>query len=842
MKPASRFDPSEVEPRWTRAWSDAGVGHADPSSDAPGYSIAIPPPNVTGALHIGHALNNTIQDLLIRTRRMAGDETMWICGTDHAGIATQAVVEKALAAEGITRAELGREEFVKRVWDWKAHSGGTIIGQLRRLGCTLDYARERFTMDEAYADAVLHVFVDLYEKGHIYRDRYMVNWDPGLGSAISDLEVEEREETDSLVSIAYPLGDGSGEIVVATVRPETMLGDTAVAVNPSDDRYRGLIGTTVTLPLSGREIPIVGDDYVEVEFGTGALKVTPAHDANDFEIGRRHGLEAINVIGEDGRMTAAAGEAYAGLTPADCQAKVIDDLRALGLIRAEEPYTHMVPFSQRSGARVEPLVSLQWFCDMTRLAEPAIAAVEEGRVRFTPPKWGEVYLNWMREIRPWCVSRQLWWGHQLPVYYRDDEVYVGKTAPEGDGWTRDEDVLDTWFSSALWPFATLGWPEQTPDLAKFYPTQVLSTARDIIFLWVARMVMMGLEYTGREPFSEVYIHSVVQAPDGRRMSKSLGTGVDPLDLIDRSGADSLRFGLMMMSSTQDVRFSPDRVDQGRQLVTKLWNAARLVVDRGGRAGLATPAPETLADRWIASRITAAIEQSQAFVAGFQLSQLADLVYHLVFDDYCDWYLELLKAGEGSPEMAGHALEQLLALAHPMLPFITEECWSRTPGAKGLMATHGPPRAPGPRDEAAESEIAGVQEVVSALRAYRSSRNLPPRTPLVMSPAPHPSVAALDAVTEAGAEALPTLVATLLADGRSILLGATAQAVDPALERARLAEELATAASEAERARRKLADARFVERAPAHLVDAEREKAVRYEAEREALAARIALLG
>ena len=842
MKPSSRFDPSEVESRWTEAWRVAGVGHADPGSDAPGYSIAIPPPNVTGALHMGHALNNTIQDLLIRARRMAGDETMWICGTDHAGIATQAVVEKALAAEGVRRAELGREEFVRRVWEWREHSGGTIIGQLRRLGCTLDYERERFTMDEAYADAVLHVFTDLYEKGHIYRDRYMVNWDPGLGSAISDLEVEEREVEDTLVSIAYPLSDGSGEVVVATVRPETMLGDTAVAVNPSDERYRDLIGRTVTLPLVGREIPIVGDDYVQVEFGTGALKVTPAHDANDFEIGRRHGLEAINVIGEDGRMTAAAGDRYAGLRPAEAAALVLDDLRGLGAIRGEEPYTHAVPFSQRSGARVEPLVSLQWFCDMTRLAQPAIAAVEEGRVRFTPAKWGEVYLNWMREIRPWCVSRQLWWGHQLPVYYRDDEVFVGKTPPEGEGWVRDEDVLDTWFSSALWPFATLGWPRQTPELAKFYPTRVLSTARDIIFLWVARMVMMGIEYTGEEPFSEVYIHSVVQAPDGRRMSKSLGTGIDPMEIIETQGADALRFGLLMMSSAQDVRFSADRIDQGRQLVTKLWNAARLVVDRGGRAGLDTPPPETLADRWIASRVAEAVEQSRSLIAGFQLAALADLVYHLVFDEYCDWYLELLKAGEATPEVAGHALEQLLALAHPLMPFVTEECWSRTPGARGLMATHAPARAPGPRDLEAETEIAQVQEVVTALRAYRSSRNLPPRTPLVMSPAPHPSVAALDAVSEAPADAVPTLTASLLADGRSILVGTSARDVDPEIERARLADELATAVSEAERARRKLAAARAVARAPAPRAAAARAQAGRYEAAREALAARNAALG
>ena len=842
MTSPNRFEPSEVEPRWIEAWREAGVGHADPDTDKPTYAIAMPPPNVTGALHIGHALNNTIQDVLIRSRRMDGDETLWICGTDHAGIATQAVVEKSLAAQGISRAELGREEFIRRVWEWKEEYGGTIIGQLQRLGCTLDYERERFTMDDAYASAVLHVFVDLYDKGYIYRDRYMVNWDPGLGSAISDLEVEDREVTDSLVSIAYPLADGSGELVVATVRPETMLGDTAVAVNPDDERYRDVIGKTVILPLVGREIPIVADAYVQTEFGTGALKVTPAHDPNDFEIARRHDLPAIGVIGEDGRMTEEAGPAYAGLTPAEAQERVVADLRAQGLVRAEEPYTHTVPFSHRSGARVEPLVSLQWFCDMTKLAAPAITAVERGRVRFTPPKWGEVYLNWMREIRPWCVSRQLWWGHQLPVWYRGEEVHVGREAPEGEGWVRDEDVLDTWFSSALWPFATLGWPEKTPELERFYPTQVLSTARDIIFLWVARMVMMGVEYMGEEPFGDVYIHSVVQAADGRRMSKSLGTGIDPIEQIDLHGADALRFGLLMMSSTQDVRFSADRIDQGRQLVTKLWNASRLVVDRGGRAGIAAPEPVTLADRWIVSRISAAVEQSQALIAGFQLSQLADLVYHLVFDDYCDWYLELLKAGEATPEVAGHALEQVLALAHPLMPFVTEECWSRLPGAEGLMAVHPPAAAPGPADPEAEAEIAAVQEVVTALRAYRSRRGLAPRTPLVVDPAPHPSVAALDAVSAAPADVRDTLATALLADGRSILLGPAAEAVDPEVERARLREELATVESELERATRKLADARFVERAPAHLVDGERDKAARYAAEREALGARIAALG
>ncbi|HEX2502417.1 MAG TPA: valine--tRNA ligase [Miltoncostaeaceae bacterium] len=839
---AERFDPAAVEPRWIAAWQDAGVGHADPFSDLPPFTIAIPPPNVTGALHMGHALNNTIQDVLIRSHRMAGDETLWICGTDHAGIATQAVVEKALAAEGLSRQELGREEFVRRVWEWREEYGGQIIGQLKRLGCTLDYERERFTMDEGYVQAVLRVFVDLHEKGYVYRDRYLVNWDPGLGSAISDLEVDDREVTDTMVSIAYPLSDGSGEVVVATVRPETMLGDTAVAVSPGDGRYRHLIGRTAVLPLVGRELPIVADEHVDPQFGTGALKVTPGHDPNDFEIARRHDLPAVGVIGEDGRMTAAAGGRYAGLRPDEAAALVLDDLRGLGLIRGEEPHTHFVPFSHRSGARIEPLVSLQWFCDMTRLAAPAIAAVEEGRVRFTPGKWGDVYLDWMREIRPWCISRQLWWGHRIPVWYRGDEVHVGREAPQGERWERDPDVLDTWFSSALWPFATLGWPERTPELERFYPTQVLSTARDIIFLWVARMVMMGCEFMGEEPFADVNIHSVVQAPDGRRMSKSLGTGIDPIEEIERHGADALRFGLLMMASTQDVRFSQERIDQGRQLVTKLWNAVRLVVDRGGRAGAGAVEPGTLADRWIGSRIAAGLEQAAGHLARYELSQLADLVYHLVFDDYCDWYLELLKAGQATPEMAGLALEQLLALAHPLMPFVTEEGWSRLPGSQGLMAAHPPAAAPGPRDEGAEAEMAAVKETVTALRGYRSGRGLPPRAPLLVHPAPHPAVAALDAVEAAPERERDGLVPALLADGRTIAVGPAREAVDPEVERHRLADALAVAEGELSRAEARLANAGFVERAPAHLVEAERAKVERYRAERDALSARIAALG
>lgn len=837
--PASRYEPGEAEPRWMARWLDSGVLEADPASGKQSYAIAIPPPNVTGVLHMGHALNNTIQDLLIRWRRMAGDETLWICGTDHAGIATQVMVEKQLASEGTDRHALGREEFIERVWEWREDYGGQIIGQLQRLGCTLDYSRERFTMDERYAAAVQRVFCDLYDKGHIYRDLYMVNWDPGLRSAISDLEVEDREVTDELVSIAYPLVDGAGELVVSTVRPETMLGDTAVAVSPKDERYAHLVGRACRLPLVGRELPIIADDYVDPEFGTGALKVTPSHDPNDFEIARRHDLPAVDVIGEDGRMTSEAGQRYAGLTPSQASARVVSDLEEQGLLRGREPYTHSVPFSHRSGARVEPLRSLQWFCNMDALAAPAIAAVEDGSVRFAPANWGNVYLRWMNEIRPWCVSRQLWWGHRLPVWYRGEEIYVGLDAPEGEGWERDPDVLDTWFSSALWPFATLGWPDETPELAAFYPTNVLSTARDIIFLWVARMVMMGIEYMGEPPFSEINIHSVVQAPDGRRMSKSLGTGIDPLELIEEHGADALRFGLLHMSSTQDVRFNVGSVQQGRALVTKLWNANRLVIERGGRVQAETPAPELLADRWIVSRVAAFVDEAQGLIDEFRLSAYADGLYHLVFDDYCDWYLELLKGGQASIEVAAFVLEQLLALVHPMMPFMTEEAWAAIPGSQGMMLTHPPARAPGPRDEDAERTVARLQEAVRGLRAFRTERGLGPRTPLVVG---GPAVAELPVEATAVDTFAPD--ATLDGTGAAVVgvsfgqlqvrvEGADAQE-DLAAERQRIVAEVENVKAELARAEGKLTNQKFVDRAPPNVVESEREKVRRYTEELAAL--------
>ena len=516
LEATTRYDPAEVEGRIYAGWDERGYfTPAAEGTPEENFSIAIPPPNVTGSLHMGHGLNNTIQDTLVRKQRMSGRRAKWIIGTDHAGIATQSVVEKELLKEGVDRHELGREGFVERVWEWREQYGGRIVEQLKRLGVSGDFANERFTLDDRYVAAVYRVFVALHDKGLIYRDNYMVNWDPGSHSAISDLEVENREVEDTLYSIDYPIEDSDRVLTVATVRPETMLADTAVAVNPGDERYRDLVGSHCILPLVGRRLPIIADDHVDVEFGTGALKITPGHDPNDFEIGREHGLEEISVIGEDGRLTDAAGPAYEGLTAAEAQERVVADLRVAGVLAGEEPYVHSVPFSHRSGQRIEPLISLQWFCRMDELAAPAIAVVREGRVRFTPERWERVYLDWMENIRPWCVSRQLWWGHQLPVWYCDDcgTTIVAEREPEhgacescGGTLRRDEDVLDTWFSSALWPFATLGWPEDTPELRAFYPTDVLSTARDIIYLWVARMIMSSLEFLDDVPFADVYIH------------------------------------------------------------------------------------------------------------------------------------------------------------------------------------------------------------------------------------------------------------------------------------------------------------------------------------------------
>src|SRR4051795_2597849 len=743
LRERTRYVPHDVEPRVFERWEQAGIFHPEAEgSGEENYSIAIPPPNVTGALHMGHALNGSIQDVLIRRQRMRGVRTKWIFGTDHAGIATQVKVEQQLAEQGKSKHDLGRDAFIERVWEWREQYGSTIVQQFKRLGCSCDYDDERFTMDDAYARAVAHVFVALYEKGLIYRDNYMVNWDPGTRSAISDLEVEQRRVDDKLYSIDYPLESGSGSITIATVRPETLLADTAIAVNPKDDRYTRLIGEAAILPIVGRRLPVIPEDYVDPEFGTGALKITPGHDPNDFEIGRRHGLDEVTVIGEDGRMTAAAGQ-FAGMTALEARESVVAALREEGRINRTEPYTHQVPHSQRSGERIEPLISLQWFMKMDELAQPAIAAVEDGRVRIHPDGQRKRYLDWLHNIRPWCISRQLWWGHQIPVWYRGEETYVGIDPPSGPGWERDPDVLDTWFSSGLWPFATLGWPDQTDELKAFYPTDVLSTARDILFLWVARMVFFGLEFAGDIPFDDVYVHSIVQAPDGRRMSKSLGTGVDPMALIDGGarppvfaqggdfpayGADAVRFGLLAMCSTQDVRFNEERIAQGRQLANKLFNASRLVLLRvpdGVTLADEAPAPQTVEDRWILSRLQRAKAEVVGAIEGFEFHRAALGLYAFVYDDLCDWYLELLKPrlyaddNRAAAALALHVLGETLALAHPVIPFVTEEIWSLVPGAEGLLMAHPWPQPDDSLlDDDAEAQLARAIAAVQELRGWR----------------------------------------------------------------------------------------------------------------------------
>jgi valyl-tRNA synthetase len=843
LEEKTRYDPAEVEARIFAEWIEGGYFHpAAKRTPGESYSVAIPPPNVTGALHMGHALNGSMQDALVRMNRMRGRNTLWILGTDHAGIATQAVVEKELRAEGKSRHELGRETFVERVWAWKEEYGSRIVEQYKRLGASCDYERERFTLDEGYVRAVYRVFKRLYEKGYIYRDNYMVNWDPGSHSAISDLEVENREVEDTLYSIDYPVEGSDRVLTVATVRPETMLADTAVAVNPGDERYADLVGGHCLLPLVGRRLPIVADEHVDPEFGTGALKITPGHDPNDFEIGRKHGLEEIGAIGPDGRMTVEAGERFAGLSAAEAQVAVVAALREDGRLRAEEPYVHSVPFSHRSGERIEPLISLQWFCRMDELARPAIEAVERDEVRITPPQWKRVYLEWMREIRPWCISRQLWWGHRIPVWYCDacEETIVAEEPPERCGacegpLRQEEDVLDTWFSSAIWPFATLGWPDDTPELRAFYPTSFLTTAREILFLWVARMIMTGIEFAGDVPFRDVYVHSVIQARDGRRMSKSLGTGIDPLQEIDRHGADALRFGLLAMSSTQDVRYSDAKVQQGRDLANKLWNASRLIL-LNTAAVEPGPRPSRVEDRWILSRLEATIGSVTSKLEEFDFAHAAGEAYSFFWSELCDWYLEIVKPRlyDGDAEVSATllwALERVLALLHPIMPFVTEEIWAYHPARRGHLAVHAFPEADRSLlDPEAEAQMQEGIELTRRLRAWRDLVEAPAATVLsarVDAAQPQEFVGRLARFEFAqdGGEPVAAVGPVKILDSGEIDAEAVAARIEA--RRAELRSEVA-------RSEGKLSNEGFVSRAPAAVVEEEREKLARYSAELEEL--------
>lgn len=854
---AARYAAHEVEERLMKRWLDRSAFHATADDPRPAYTIAIPPPNVTGSLHMGHALNDTIQDILIRYHHLRGYNTLWVVGTDHAGIATQNKVEGQLSAEGLRKEDVGREAFEKRVWEWRREHGSTIIRQLKRLGCACDYESERFTMDAPYQRAVVKVFVSLYKKGDIYRDVYLVNWCVRCGSAISDLEVEHEDRAAKLYYVKYPIAGSRETLTVATTRPETILGDTAVAVNPKDPRYGRFVGGTAVVPLVDREVPIIADEHVDIGFGTGALKITPGHDPDDWEIGLRHGLPSVSVIGLDGRMSAEAGE-FTGLTTDQAREAVIARLQEQGLFVRAEDYNHAVSTCYRCGTTIEPLLSLQWFMDMKRLVQPAIAAVEEGRVRFVPGRWGEVYLNWMRSIRPWCISRQLWWGHRIPAYFcaQCDHLMVAARAPAacekcGGPVRPEEDVLDTWFSAALWPFATLDWPEETPRLQAFYPTTVLSTARDIIYLWVARMIMMGLEFRGEVPFSDVIIHPTVLGADGRRMSKSLGTGVDPLDLIADYGADATRFGLAYMSSVQDVRFSAERIEMGRNFANKIWNASRLVLQ--GAHPRAEPRVElvTPADRWIFSRLTTVIEEVAGLYESYEFDDVARLLYRFVWNELCDWYLEVAKTRLYSDDeterlqVSGNLLfllEQVMALLHPLMPFVTEEVFGYLPqvvsGQRPTSLFDG--RYPEVRsswaDPAAEAAMEAFTAVVAGLRSAREelglARDVVGRVvALELQPGAASALAGLgDAFRQLSgcelvavvfkAEAPAGRFASIEAPGVKALLDLEGL-VDVDRERERLLAKAHKARAEAAKARAKLDNQGFVAKAPEAVVGEER---------------------
>jgi valyl-tRNA synthetase len=833
----ARYDHASVEPPIFARWEATGVFAGQPDSGLEPFVIAFPPPNVTGELHMGHALNGAIQDTLIRLRRMQGRDALWICGTDHASIAVHAVIEKQLRAEGLTRFDLGRERFLERVRRWRQETGATIIQQLKGLGCTLDYEHERFTMDDDYVRAVLTMFVRLYRKGYIYRDNRLINWCPTCASSISDLEVRYEHAHDTLYEVRYPIKSSDEFVVVATVRPETILADTAVAVHPDDERYRRLVGRTAIVPLVDREVPIIADPYVKMDFGTGALKITPGHDPNDFEIGRRHGLPELSAIGYDGRMTDLAGE-FAGLPVEAARGKVRDALFAQGLLGKEEPYEHEVGHCDRTGDRIEPLISLQWFMRMDELAQPANAEVRSERVRFHPKSQENTYFSWMLDIRPWCVSRQLWWGHQIPVWYcPDGHETVELDEPdacatcESTVLERDPDVLDTWFSSALWPFATIGWPGDDPRLQRYYPGHVLTTARDIINLWVARMLMMGIEFMGESPFSDVIINATIQAADGRRMSKSLGTGVDPLQLVESYGADATRYGLLKMSSTQDVRFSEGMIAEGAKFANKLWNAARFVITQADTSVPAAPGGTEPADRWVRSRLAAAHEEVVGLLEAYEFSAAVKALYAFVFD-FCDWYIEAAKPRlQGTDATARRdvsanllwTLERILLLTHPVCPFVTEAVWSYLPGERGLLMLEPFPGAVGEhRNPAAEAD---VQAAIAAVSQARS-------TPDVRLVLPHGFPAA-DLVRALA----PRSTEVVEGDVPDVMVEAVAE--DRAVVRARLEEQLAHARGELVRAQGKLTNERFTAKAPAELVSAERAKEARFAAEVAELETRLA---
>jgi valyl-tRNA synthetase len=865
------YDPRSVEGPVFTSWMagryfECPVGDR---ADAEPFVVVIPPPNVTGSLHMGHALNNTIQDVVIRRSRMTGRPTRWVLGTDHAGIATQNKVEQKLAKQGLSRHDVGREKFIELCWVWRREHGSIIVEQLKAMGCSCDYSDEWFTMDPSYQKAVKRVFVQLYDEGLIYRGKRIINWCPRCATALSDIEVEHEELDSHLWHIRYPLKEPAGgidSVIVATTRPETMLGDTCVAVHPDDERYAAIVGATVVLPLMGREIPVVADSYVDREFGTGAVKVTPAHDPNDFDIAERHGCAKINVLNADATVSLEGG-AYAGLDRYEARAKVVADLEALGLLVGIDDHRHAVGHCYRCQTVVEPWLSDQWFVDMKPLAEPGIECVRDGRVAFHPKRWENVYYHWMENIRDWCVSRQLWWGHQIPVFYCDacgemtaSEDDVTTCAKCGGAVRQDEDVLDTWFSSALWPFATLGWPnEDDPRVGYFYPTTVLSTARDILFLWVARMIMQGLHFVGDVPYTDVIIHPTVFNAEGRRMSKSLGTGVDPLDLMEHYGADGMRFGLMLqVTGNQDIKFAEDKLLSSRNFANKIWNASRFVLMNLDGYQPGAPAAATVADAWILSRLADLAARVDEGLLNYEFGETARALYEFFWNEFCDWYIELAKgrlaagAAEGASDEAKAArlavqrnlvfvLDRALRLLHPMMPFVTEEIWRKLPlapaeRADSLMVALWPAQESlaAWRDQDAEAAIGAVREVVTAVRAVRSRYSVPPKTLLHVivraggaggrllteQAAIVRSLAGIGTLEVDASAVKPAHSSVAVAAGSELYIPLEGL-VDFAHERARVAKELGAAEADLEKLTRKLGNEGFLAKASADIIEKDR---------------------
>ncbi|WP_435164641.1 valine--tRNA ligase [Paenibacillus glycanilyticus] len=868
------YDPKAAEQKWYDFWQQGQFFKAGQRPEAKPFTIVIPPPNVTGMLHIGHALDFTLQDIIIRTKRMQGFDTLWLPGTDHAGIATQTKVEQKLREQGLSRYDLGREKFLEQVWDWKELYANTIREQWGKMGLSLDYSRERFTLDEGLSKAVREVFVRLHEKGLIYRGKKIINWDPAARTALSDIEVEYKELNGHLYHLQYPLKNGSGYITVATTRPETMLGDTAVAVHPEDERYKHLIGQMLVLPVVGREIPIIADDYVEKDFGSGAVKITPAHDPNDFEVGLRHDLPQIIVMDETGTMNEHAGP-YQGLDRAECRKKLVKDLQEQGVCIRIEDHVHQVGHSERSGAVVEPYLSTQWFVAMKPLAERAIEAQKSGNgVNFVPDRFEKIYLNWIENVRDWCISRQLWWGHRIPAWYCEScgEMHVARedvTACAACGSTslrQDEDVLDTWFSSGLWPFSTLGWPEETEDFKRYYPTDVLVTGYDIVYFWVARMIFTALEFTDQIPFKDVLMHGLVRDAEGRKMSKSLGNGVDPLDVIENYGADAMRYMISTGSTPgQDLRFRIEKVEQARNFANKIWNASRFALmnlegftasDIDIKSNLGT------AERWILHRLNETVREATRLIDSYEFGETGRILYNFIWDDLCDWYIEFAKLNlYGTDEQAKRATQSVLAyvldrtqrLIHPFMPYISEEIWQHLPHEGESITVAAWPVY----DEALEApeavkEMELLMDIIRAVRNVRAEVNVPmsKKVELMIKPSGEAEAAIVSRNEEfirrfCGTSsfetglglAAPDKAMTAIVTGAELYLP-LAGLIDISQEIARLEKELATLSSEVERVEKKLSNEGFVAKAPAKVIEEERAKMADYASKRDKVLARI----